>query len=168
MTLLDRVRTKAHQGLTTKLGDGLAPVRLSKELLRRTNLVLGKPLCSEEELAARRAAADKLEALRRARAAGQAPVATKARVQAPVTIYFEKDRNVRELRRIEELLAAKGIDARRLDVSEDRTTLDFVLRTARIEADRLPVVFVADRAIGNIQALVDADVSGRLEREVFP
>lgn len=168
MTLLDLVRTKAHQGLATRLGDGLPPVRLSKELLRRANNVLGKPLCSAEELEARRAAEEKLAALRRARARGNMPEEKRARVQAPVTIYFQKDRNVRELRRMEEVLAAKGIEARRLDVSDDEATLDFVMRKARVEADQLPIVFVAEKPIGTLQALVDADVSGALEHEVFP
>jgi hypothetical protein len=168
MSVLDVVRTQAHRSITSPTGDGLLPVRVSKDLLRRANSLLGKPLCSAEELEKRRAAATRLENLRADRARGNLASAARPRVQAPVTIYFQKDRNVRELRRIEELLAAKGIDARRLDVADDEATLDFVLRTAHVQADELPVVFVTDKPIGGYTRLVDADVSGRLEREVFP
>lgn len=169
MSLLDRVRTTAHQGLHSKVGDGLAPVRLSKDVLRRVNVLLGQPVCSADALAARREAEARLDSLRSARQAGAAPVAApKARVQAPVTIYFEKDRNPRELARIDELCASKGLVTTRLDVSGDETTLRFVLRTANIEADQLPVVFVGDRAIGTYRMVVDADVSGALDRALFP
>ncbi len=172
MSLLDRVRAQAHRSLTTSFGDALPPLRVSKDLLRRANMVLGTPLCSAEELELRRAAAARLATLRsersRGAAASNAATTPKPRVQAPVTIYFEKDRNVRELKRIEELLASKGIEARHNDVAGDEKTLAFVLRTAQVKADDLPVVFVADQAIGGYASLVDADVSGRLEREVFP
>lgn len=169
MGLLDRVRAQAHRSLTTSFGDALPPVRVSKDLLRRANMVLGTPLCSADELELRRAAAARLATLRSARSSGATvSKSPKPRVQAPVTIYFEKDRNVRELKRIEELLASMGIEARQNDVTGDEKTLAFVLRTAQVKADELPIVFVADQAIGGYASLVDADVSGRLEREVFP
>lgn len=170
MSLLDLVRTQAHRSITTPMGDGVLPLRVSKDLLRRANVLLGQPLCTPEALEERRSAAAKLAELRRARAVagGRPQTAAPPRVQAPVTIYFEKDRNDREVRKIEQLLSAKSIEAKKLDVSGDENTLAFVLRTARVDADQLPVVFVTDRAIGGYNALVDADVSGRLEREVFP
>ncbi len=169
MSLLDLVRTAAHQGLTTKAGDGLAPLRLSKDVLRRVNVLLGQPVCSAETLAARREATAKLHDLRSARARGAAAAPReKERAQAPVTIYFEKERNARELGRIEELFSTKGIKATRLDVAGDEATLRFVLRTANVEADQLPVVFVGDRPIGTYRMVVDADVSGALTRALFP
>lgn len=172
MKILDRVRVGAHRAVTTTLGDAVAPVRLSKDLLRRANVVLGQPLCSAETLEVRRAAEAKLAALRQSRgsreAAPAAAVVAKApRIQAPVTIYFERDRNVRELTRLQELFAAKGIEVRPSDVAGDPTTLDFVKRTAHVDADQLPVVFVADRAIGGYGAVVDADVSGELDKLLF-
>lgn len=122
-----------------------------------------------QELDQRRRGKERLAALRAARERGDTPAATqRPRVQAPVSIYFEKDRNVRELGRIRDLLAAKGIVPKLLDIAGDETTLDFVMRTARVEADQLPVVFVVDKPIGGLQALVDADVSGALERAAFP
>jgi glutaredoxin len=79
---------------------------------------------------------------------------------------LEEGRNVRELKRIEELLVAKAIVWKRFDISGDEATLEFVARQAHCERDDLPVVFVADRAIGGYDALVRADVSGELERLV--
>jgi hypothetical protein len=46
--------------------------------------------------------------------------------------------------------------------------MDFVVRQAQGERDDLPIVFVADRVIGNYDALVRSDVSGELERLVRP
>ena len=68
---------------------------------------------------------------------------------------------------IEELLAAKGFAWERLDVGGDEATLDFVTRQAGCKPDELPVVFVADRAVGGYEALVRADVSGELARLVL-
>ena len=73
---------------------------------------------------------------------------------------------MRELVRIEELLGAKGYAWTRLDVAGDEATLDFVMREAACERDDLPVVFVADRVIGNLEALVRADVSGELAHAI--
>ena len=81
-------------------------------------------------------------------------------------VYFQRDRNVRELVRIEELLAARGIAFKRLDVTGDQPMTEFVTRAAKCERDELPVVFVSDRAIGPFPALVEADVSGELARLV--
>jgi hypothetical protein len=84
-----------------------------------------------------------------------------------VLVYCESGRNTRELLRIEELLATKGYVWKRLDVSGDEATVDFVTRKAQVERDELPVVFVADEAVGPYPALVRADVSGELERLVL-
>jgi hypothetical protein len=47
-------------------------------------------------------------------------------------------------------------------------TMTFVVRQAEVEPDDLPIVFVADRVVGNYDALVRSDVSGELERLVRP
>src|ERR1700744_1874928 len=106
--MLDLVRTSIHRALTTPLGDGFLPVRLPKDLARRVNAMFGDPICSKEEIERRRAGRAKLEELKKnggKPAAGEeAPV---AKVQAPVMVYFEKDRNARMLGRMKELLDAK-------------------------------------------------------------
>ena len=48
-------------------GDRFAPVRVSKDVLRRVNVSLGYPVTSAEELAKREAAAAKLVTLRACR-----------------------------------------------------------------------------------------------------
>jgi hypothetical protein len=139
-------------------------MRLTKDLARRLNVALGSPLASHDELAKRERARARLAELR-AEGGKARPIPRDA---APVLVYFEKDRNVRQLVRIEELLGAKGIAWKRLDVAGDDATIDFVMLQARCERDELPVVFVADRAVGGYEALVRSDVSGELERLVHP
>src|SRR5271156_3012510 len=106
--IVDALRDSLYRAITTPRGDAFAPVRIQKDLARRLNMTLGSPLCSREEAAKRREAARRLEQLRKggadARSRSAAP-----REAAPVMVYFEKDRNARELGRVEELLAAKGI-----------------------------------------------------------
>jgi hypothetical protein len=162
--MLDRVRDVLYRAIATTRGDAFAPVRVPKDLARRLNATLGSPLARREELARRTAARARLADLR---AAGTCE-AKRAVGPAPLLVYFEKDRNVRELVRIEELLGAKAHEWKRLDVAGDEATLDFVTRCAKCERDDLPVVFVADTAIGDYDALVRADVSGELERLVRP
>jgi hypothetical protein len=82
-------------------------------------------------------------------------------------VYFEKDRNQRLIERVSELLTAKQIPFRALDVSGDAATLAFIVREARCEADDLPIVFVAGSVVGGFNELVDWDVSGRLKAAVF-
>ena len=165
--LVDVLRDSLYRAITTPRGDGFAPIRIQKDLARRLNATLGSPLCSREESTVRREAALRLAKLRRQGAASPGSKATAPREAAPVMVYFEKDRNVRELGRVEELLGAKGIVFTRLDVRGDEATLDFVMREGKCKQDELPIVFVAGTAIGGFTALVAADVSGDLERRVF-
>jgi glutaredoxin len=160
--MLDRVREALFAAITTPRGDSLAAVRVPKDLARRLNATLGQPLATRDELAKRSKARARLAELRVA-GAKAGPV---KREDAPVVIYFEKDRNVRELVRVEELLAAKGFSWKRLDVAGDEATLDFVMTKAKCEQDDLPVIFVADHVVGTYTALVEADVSGELARLV--
>jgi hypothetical protein len=158
LPMLDGVRDALYRAITTLRGDSLLPVRIPKDLARRLNATLGRPLAPHDELISRARARTRLAELRTVAAT---PNSSRTEA-APVLVYFEKDRNVRELVRIEELLVAKGIAWTRLDVAGDEATSDFVVRKAKCERDDLPVVFVADRAIGGFEALVRADVEGEL------
>jgi hypothetical protein len=162
--MISRLRDALYRAITTTRGDSLAAIRLPKELARDVNISLGMPLASRDELEKRARAGERLNELR---AAG-APAKRAAAPAVPVFVYFEKDRNVRELGRIEELLRFKGIAWTRLDVAGDEATLSFVTVKAKCEADDLPVVFVADAPVGGYEALVRADVSGELSRLVHP
>lgn len=164
--MIDIVRTSLHRAITSPIGDRFLPLRLPKDLARRFNAMLGEPICSRAELERRRAGRAKLEELKKGvstQPAKKAPV-----VQAPVMIYFEKDRNARMLGRIQEALDAKAIRYTLLDVTGDDVTKDFVLREARCKEDDLPVVFVASAPIGGYNDLVDWDVSGRLAKALTP
>ena len=83
---------------------------------------------------------------------------------APVKVYFEGDRNARELTRIRELLDSRAIVYELLDVAGDEPTIDFVTREAKCEKDELPVVFIGASAIGGFNELANADLSGALTR----
>jgi hypothetical protein len=162
--MLSRLRATLYQAITTSRGDALAAVRVPKEVARYINVTLGQPLAPRDELEKRAQARARLAELR----ATGAAVARIPAETAPVLVYFEKNRNVRELVRIEELLAAKGYAWKRLDVAGDEATLEFVALKAKCDKDDLPVVFVADRAVGGYEALVRADISGELARLVRP
>jgi glutaredoxin len=160
--MFDGVRDALYRAIITPRGDSLLPLRVPKDLARRLNVTLGRPLAPRDELVGRARARTRLAELRTV-----AATPNRSRGEAaPVLVYFEKDRNVRELVRIEELLVAKGMAWTRLDVTGDEATADFVVRKAKCERDDLPVIFVADRAIGGFDALVRADVEGELERLV--
>jgi glutaredoxin len=163
--MLDLVRTSLHRAITTPAGDRFFPVRVPKDLARRVNALLGDPICSKEELERRRVGRAKLEELKKNGGRSTSPsAAASPAVQAPVMIYFEKDRNARMLGRIKEMLEAKQIAYTLLDVADDATTKDFVLREAKCKDDDLPVVFIASSPVGGYNDLVDWDVSGRLAK----
>lgn len=162
--MLDLVRTSLHRVITTPAGDGFFPIRVQKDLARRVNTALGKPLCSAEELVRRREAAERLAKLRAEAKAGIVAAPAK-REPAPVTIYFEKDRNDRLFGRIKEALEARSITYTALEV--DDATKAFVMREAKCKEDELPIVFVATTPVGGYNDLVEWDVSGKLATAVF-
>jgi hypothetical protein len=163
--MLDVLRTTLHRAIVTPRGDFLPPVRLTKDLARRLNVTLGQPLCSAEELEKRRRAEAKLAELARTpRSPAVAAAAKVAAVLAPVKVYFEGDRNARELTRIRELLDSRAVVYELLDVAGDEPTIVFVTREAKCEQDDLPVVFIGAAAIGGYNELANADLSGALTR----
>jgi hypothetical protein len=166
--MLTPLRAALHQVITSPRGDSFAPLRIPKGLARRLNVTLGSPLASREELARRAKARARLAELRTS-GEGSKPGSARAPAEAaPVLVYWEKNRNERELARITELLSAKGYSFQRLDVSGDTATIEFVTQRAKCEPEDLPVVFVADQVVGGYEALVRADVSGELKRLVRP
>ncbi len=149
--------------ITSPRGDEIGAVRVPKDLARRLNVTFGTPLCSAEELGRRRAATERLGSLRGGgKVSSPAPEAKKAR--APITLYFDRQRNARLVARTEELLQSKDLAFTKLDVSGDEATMTFVTRKAGCEEDDLPVVFVGDQVVGGYEDLVRADVSGDLAR----
>jgi hypothetical protein len=163
--MLDVLRTTLHRVLVTPRGDSLGPLRVTKDLARRLNVTLGQPLCSPDDLATRRRAREKLAELARTPAGGSSRAAEKsAAPAAPVKVYFEGDRNARELTKIRELLDGRGIVYDALDVANDEPMIEFITRAAKCEKDELPIVFLGPAAIGGFGALANADLSGALTR----
>jgi glutaredoxin len=160
--MLDLLRTTVHQVIESPRGDAVTALRLPKMLARRFNQFLGSPICSAAELAKRRAAVAKLAALR-----GKAQEQKAQREPAPVVVYFEKDRNQRLIERVKELLDARSIAYRMLDVAGDEPTMAFIMREAKCEEDDLPIVYIGGTPIGGYNDLVEADVSGALRTAVF-
>jgi glutaredoxin len=138
-------------------------VRVPRDMARRLNRLVGSPVATKAELESRRAAARKLADLRKVGGAE-----TVAEVVAPVVVYLEKDRNQRELSRVEDLLKAKNIPYTLNDVTGDDATLSFVMKSAKCEKDQLPVVFVGGEAVGPYNDLVTCDVAGQLDKLVYP
>jgi hypothetical protein len=141
-------RSLLHRALETKRGDSFALIRAPKQILRGVNDLLGGPLSPKVNTAP-----------------VEQPVVK--REPAPVMVYREGDRNLRERMRIEDALKARDIQYKLLDVSGDPTTKAFVVQAAGCEEDDLPVVFVGGTVVGTFNELVQWDVSGRLMREVF-
>lgn len=160
--MFDFVRTSLHRVIATPVGDGFVGLRVPKDLARRVNAVLGEPLASKAELERRRAAKARLDELREGRGSS---TSSEVREAAPVMVYFEKDRNVRMLERIKDLLTSKNITFTALEA--DASTKAFVMREARVKEDDLPIVFVAAAPVGGYNDLVDWDVSGRLATAVW-
>ncbi len=160
--MLDRVRTSLHQAITTSFGDRFPPFRIPKDLARRVNLTFGEPLCSAAELQRRRSAVARLEELK-ANPRSATKIET-PKVQAPVVLYFEKDRNARAFGRMKEMLDAKTITYTLIDVGIDESAKAFVMREAKVKEDDLPIVFVASTPVGGYNELVDWDVSGKLAK----
>ncbi len=159
--MIDTLRTSLNRLLTSRTGDAFAPVRVPKDLARRMNVALGRPVCSKEELASRRAAVARLATLRASKV-----VAPVVREQPPVMVYFEKNKGQKTVERVEELLTGKGITFKKLDVAGDEATMQFVCRAAGCEDDDLPVVFIAGDVVGTYAKLVEWDVSGQLAKAV--
>jgi glutaredoxin-related protein len=147
----DRLRVLVADALHSPRGNQWKPVRVVREALGTANDLVGRPFCSAAELATRRAPT----------AQAAAPMAREA---APVMLYFD-GRDHRTKKKMEELLAARGIGFSVLDVSADEATRSWAVTAAKL--DELPLVFIAGQPIGGLHELTQLDVNGELKRRVF-
>ncbi len=147
----DRIRTLVGDALASERFDGVGPLRKTRQLLGTANDLAGRPFCTAAELAESRRGDD-------------GPSAPAAREAAPVVVYFDgKDHRTKT--KVEELLQARGIVFRVLDVSEDEATRSFATTAAK--ATEFPLVFIAGSAVGGLHELMQLDVNGELKRRVF-
>jgi glutaredoxin-related protein len=150
MSLTDRIRTLVGEALASDRFDGFRPARLARAALATANDLVGRPFPTRAELDAGRD-----------QPGSSAPAAREA---APVVIYFD-GKDHRTEKKVEELLAGRGIEFRVLDVSEDEATRSFATTAAK--AAEFPLVFIAGSAVGGLHELMQLDVNGELSRRVF-
>jgi glutaredoxin len=149
-SLTDRLRTLVGNALADERYDALKPVKVARELLATANDLVGRPFPTSTELDAERVPD-----------LSSGPAAREA---APVIVYFD-GKDHRTKKKVEELLAGRGITFRVLDVSEDEATRSFATTAAK--AAEFPLVFIAGSAVGGLHELMQLDVNGELSRRVF-
>lgn len=150
--VVDRLRATVAAALSSTSEEEPRPLKLAREVLATANDLLGRPFCSEEEQAARRAATR----------ADATPTAR--REPAPVMLYFDgKDHRTKQ--KIEQLLQAKEIPFRLLDVTDDEATRSWA--TTQAKQLEFPLVFIAGDPVGGLHELMQLDVNGDLTRRVF-
>jgi glutaredoxin len=150
-TIADKLRARALQSLSGSESDG-PWVRRVREVAGTINDLLGKPLRPKE-------AADSPTG-----AASPAVVTPAVREQAPVILYFDgKDHRTKT--KVEELLAARDINFRLLDVTNDEAERSWIVTAAK--RDEFPVVVIAGTPVGGFEELTQLDVQGQLKKLVF-
>lgn len=149
--LLDKLRVMVGNALSSSAGDRYRPVRLARDLLGTANDLIGRPFCTEAELAERHGTTG-------------ASRAAQKREPAPVMVYFD-GKDHRTKKKIEELLGAREIPFQVLDVTDDESTRSWAQTQAKL--DEFPLVFVAGEPLGGLHELTQADVNGQLKKKVF-
>ncbi len=150
-TLTEKLRSIAHQSLAGTESDGPL-VRRVREVANTVHDLLGKPLRPKEP---------------EDDATGKdAPfvVTPTVREQAPVILYVDgKDQRTKT--KVEELLSARDIKFRLLDVTNDEAERSWVITAAKRE--EFPIVVIAGTPVGGLHELVQLDVQGELKKRVF-
>jgi hypothetical protein len=166
--MFNRARGAIFNVLSSPTGDGLPPVRFVKEMALRVNRTFGMPLDTKDALGRRADAQGRLNKLSDDLLA-EADAAFRAKNPAPlcpVTLYRDREQGVLEVRKIEELFRETDMPYRVLDVQNDAAMQSFVrlgLGKAQLPLDTMPVLFVADRAVGGYREWVEAEASGVLK-----
>jgi glutaredoxin len=146
----DRFRVKINQALASDAGNQYKPVRLLREMLGTANDLAGRPFCSQSELDERRGVV---------RADG-----TESREAAPVMLYFD-GKDHRTKKKMEEVLRARDIPFKVLDVTDDEASRSWALTQAK--AAEFPLLFIAGAAVGGLHELTEIDVNGQLVKRVY-
>src|SRR5436305_7884205 len=148
--LTGKLRSLAHQQLEAREADSPL-VRRLRDVVSTVNDLLGKPIRPDGD---------------RQAAAGSEPVVVTpvVREQAPVIVYFDgKDQRTKG--KVEELLNAREIKFRLLDVTNDEAERSWVITAAKSE--EFPIVVIAGTPVGGFHELVQLDVTGQLKKRVF-
>jgi glutaredoxin len=156
--LTDKLRALGHQALESTISKDRSKLRHLRNLASIANELLGRPLCSAEELAARRT-----QRPSSAPATPAAPRPTVA-VQAPVLVYFD-GKDHRSKTKVEELLRGRSITFQVLDVTDDEAEKSWVTTAAKM--NEFPIVVIAGTPIGGLAELTQMNLDGELTRRVF-
>ncbi len=150
--LTGKLRSLAHQQLEAREADGPL-VRRLRDVVSTVNDLLGKPIT-----------AGRRTATMSATAGGPVIVTPVVREQAPVIVYFDgKDQRTKT--KVEELLNAREIKFRILDVTNDEAERSWVITAAKSE--EFPIVVIAGTPVGGFHELMQLDVTGGLKKRVF-
>ena len=149
--LTGKLRSLAHQQLEAREADGPL-VRRLRDVVSTVNDLLGKPIRPDDD--------------RHDPSVGDGPVVVTpaVREQAPVIVYFDgKDQRTKT--KVEELLNAREIKFRLLDVTNDEAERSWVITAAKSE--EFPIVVIAGTPVGGFHELMQLDVTGGLKKRVF-
>lgn len=161
---VDRGRVLLHDLLVSKTGNGVPPVRWTRQALSFVNDLTGRPLRSEDDLRRRD---DELRGLRDEVASQRTGAGTdkaEKRDAVPVVLYVT-DQDMRTRRRLEDILRGRDIPYVVNDVSDDESSRSWALTQAK--ATEFPLLFVAGEPIGGMDAVMQLDVTGELRKKVF-
>ena len=159
--VLDRGRVLLHDAVYDDRGNGVPPVRWTRQALRFANDLLGQPLCSQDELSRRKGQVAEAEArVAEERQGSQAPT----REAAPVALYIT-DQDHRTPKKIEDIFKGRDIPYTVLDVTDDEVSRSWALTQAK--RTEFPLVFIAGEPIGSLDDVMQADVRGELVKKVF-
>jgi hypothetical protein len=164
-SMKNRLRTLVYEKLMEADGRKMRP--LARHLRNAASIV--NELLPDGIRIDARSAADAAPEPRAASANGHgagAPAAAPARpAQAPVFVYFD-GRDHRTKAKIEELLNGQQIAFKVLDVTDDEAEKSWV--TTAAHTNELPIVVIAGTPIGGLSELTQLNLSGELQRRVFP
>lgn len=162
--LVDRGRVLLHGLVYTDTGNRLPPLRWTRQALRFANDLLGRPICSEDELAKRHSAVQDAEAALREEQVGGATATAPRREAAPVVLYVT-DQDMRTRKKLEDILKGRDIPFLVNDVTDDESSRSWALTQAK--KAEFPLVFVAGEPLGGIDEVMQLDVRGELLKKVF-
>src|SRR5688572_11319240 len=116
--LVDRGRVLLHGLVYTDTGNRLPPLRWTRHALRFANDLLGRPICSQDELAKRQAELRAAEAaVHEEQSGGEEPARREA---APVVLYIT-DQDMRTRKKLEDILKGRDIPFLVNDVTDDES-----------------------------------------------
>ena len=166
--LVDRGRVLLHGLVYNETGNVVPPVRWTRSALRFANDLLGRPICSQEELARRHAdlnAAETALSDEQGGSAGSSGTATTARREAAPVVLYVTDQDMRTRKKLEDILKGRDIPYLVNDVTDDESSRSWALTMAK--ATEFPLVFVAGEPLGGFDDVTQLDVRGELTKKVF-